>query len=461
MAANPVKQTPPRAVGSVPIVALSALELRDRIASGELRAEQVAEAYLEQIRLREPQVQAFAWHDPAYVMYQATEADRFRGAGRPIGPLHGVPIALKDIIDTARIPTENGAALDKGRVPSKDAVIVARLKQAGAIILGKTVTTELAFLAPGVTTNPVNAAHTPGGSSQGSAAAVAAFMAPLAVGTQTGGSIIRPASFCGVVGFKPTFGAIARTGILPQSQTLDTVGVFARSAADAALLAEVLYGADAGDPQSVAGPFPRLLDLTLTPPPVAPTFAFLRPIGWDQADPQLHAAFAELTEALGERCFEIELPEDFARGNAMREVINFAEMARAYYRYGQASDLLAPETLEALKKGNATMARDYLAALDWQRVLSGGLDKVFERADVILTPAALGPASAGLASTGSAVFNGLWSLLGTPAVTVPLFESEEGLPMGVQLVAARHMDGRLLRSARWLTEWAQAPEVGN
>ncbi len=444
--------------GSVPIVALSALDLRDRIAGGELRAAQVAEAYLEQIRLREPQVQAFAWIDPDYVMHQATEADRFRATGRPIGPLHGVPVALKDIIDTARIPTENAAALDKGRVPTKDAVIVERLKRAGAILLGKTVTTELAYLAPGRTTNPANPAHTPGGSSQGSAAAVAAHMTPLAIGTQTGGSVIRPASFCGVVGYKPTFGAIARTGILPQSQSLDTVGVFARTATDAALLAEVIWGADAGDPQSISQPFPRLVAIAQDKPPVAPTFAFLRPHGWDKADPQVHAAFAELSEALGDQCFEVELPEEFSRGLAWREVINHAEMARAYFRYGEASDLLAPETIEALQKGNATLARDYLTALDWQQALSGGLDKLFDRCDAILTPAALGPAPAGLGSTGSAIFNGLWTLIGTPAVTLPLFEAEDGLPMGVQMVAARHRDGRLLRTANWLMDWAERPE---
>ncbi len=456
MASKPNTQTLLRAAGSVPIVALSALQLRDRIASGELSAVKVAEAYLEQIRLREPQVRAFAWFDPGFVLHQAREADRFRAAGRPIGPLHGVPVALKDIIDTARIPTENGAALDKGRVPDKDAVIVARLKAAGAIILGKTITTELAYLAPGPTTNPANAAHTPGGSSQGSAAAVAAHMTPLAVGTQTGGSVIRPASFCGVVGYKPTFGAIPRTGILPQSQSLDTVGVFARSVEDAALLADVLYGEDDGDTHSIAMPFPRLLATAQTPPPVTPTFAMLRPFGWDQADPQMQAAFAELTEALGVRCFEVDLPEEFSRGLPMREVINAAEMARAYFRYGEAPDLLAPETIKALQTGNGILARDYLAALDWQRVLTGGLGKLFERADAILTPAALGPAPVGLTSTGSPLFNGLWTLIGTPALTLPLFEADGGLPMGVQMVGARHMDGRLLRSARWLMEWAAA-----
>ncbi|NNU80865.1 amidase [Halovulum dunhuangense] len=434
---------------------LDACTLRDRIASGALRAVQLAEAYLERVKEREPQVQAFAWHDPEFVMHQARELDRFRATGRAIGPLHGIPVALKDVIDTVRIPTENGTVLDQGRIPVTDAFVVAQLKKAGAIIMGKTVTTELAFLSPGKTVNPHDPAHTPGGSSSGSAAAVAAGMVPLAVGTQTGGSVIRPAAFCGVTGFKPSFGLIPRTGVLMQSHTLDTLGVFARTPADAALLADALAGYDALDKATSMDPHPRLLDTTLTEPPVKPTLAFVRPPGWADAEPQTRAAIEELAEALGEQAFWVDLPPAFNEAAALRERINFAEMAKYYYRYArQGLDKLAPVTREAIEKGSAITARDYLAALDWREVLHAGLGEIFERCDAIVTPAAPGPAPEGLGSTGNAIFNGLWTYVGTPSVTVPLLQAENGLPMGVQLCGPRSGDARLLRTARWLVGWA-------
>ena len=211
------------------LAGLGAVELRDRIARGALKAVDLAEALIARIAETEPELRAWAWHDPAFVRAQAEALDDQRGTGRPIGPLHGVPVGMKDIIDTARIPTENGTPLDAGRVPGRDAAVVERLRAAGALILGKTVTTELAFMEPPRTRNPAAPGRTPGGSSSGSAAAVAAGQVPLAVGTQTGGSVIRPAAFCGVVGFKPSFGAISRAGILAQSPSLDTVGVFAGS----------------------------------------------------------------------------------------------------------------------------------------------------------------------------------------------------------------------------------------
>jgi Asp-tRNA(Asn)/Glu-tRNA(Gln) amidotransferase A subunit family amidase len=362
-------------------------------------------------------------------------------------------VALKDIIDTAKIPTENGCPLDAGRVPVKDATIVSRLRAAGAVIMGKTVTTELAYMQAGKTRNPLNPAHSPGGSSSGSAAAVADGMVPLAIGTQTGGSVIRPASYCGITGFKPSFGAIPRGGILMQSPTLDTVGVFARSAADAALLAEVLFGHDVDDTATAPEPVPQLLQVALSDPPLKPVFAFVKPPGWDNADPQLHAAFEELVSALGDQVFEAPLPNAFDQAAEVRERINFAEMARCYYRYARTTDALGPRTQEALNKGNAILARDYLAALDWADVLYAGLGEIFDRCDAILCPAATGPAPEGLDFTGSAIFNGLWTLAGTPAVTVPAFTAENGLPMGVQMVAARGNDARLLRTANWFQRW--------
>lgn len=449
-----------KAKGPNPILALSAVALRDRLAQGAMRAVDLVQACLDQIAAREPQVQAWAWLDSDHVLKQAKALDAHRATGRAIGPLHGLPVALKDIIDTRRIPTENGTEIDAGRVPSDDAFIVERLRAAGAIIMGKTVTTEMAFMHPGKTRNPHNSDHTPGGSSSGSAAAVASLMVPLAIGTQTGGSIIRPAAYCGVVGFKPTFGAIPRTGILAQSPSLDTVGVFARSLEDAALLCEVLFSHHPADKASEVTPPPRLLKTALAAPPVKPVIAFVRPPGWDEADPQTHLAMKELTDALGKQCFEAILPNAFDQAREIRERINFAEMSKCYFTYERrGSDRLSSVMQEAMRAGKDIPARDYIAALDWPDVLYAGLSEIFERCDAILTPSALGPAPMGLESTGSALFNGLWTLCRTPAVTLPLLEADNGLPMGIQLIGRRGDDARLLRTARWLAEQITSPEL--
>jgi Asp-tRNA(Asn)/Glu-tRNA(Gln) amidotransferase A subunit family amidase len=437
------------------LLSLGAVELRDRLASGALDAVTLVEACLARIEAREGEVRAWAHLDPEFARHQAKAMDAVRRSGRPIGPLHGLPVALKDVIDTKRIPTENGCVLDAGRVPMKDARIVESLKSAGAIILGKTVSTELAFLHPGSTRNPHNLAHTPGGSSSGSAAAVADGMVPLAVGTQTGGSVIRPASFCGITGFKPSFGAIPRTGILMQSHTLDTVGVFAADPSGAALLAEVLFGHDPGDPATAPAPFPALSRTAASAPPLPPVFAVVRPPGWERAHDDMKEALAGLEEALGEQAFSVQLPDLFAEAAAQRERINFAEMSRYYYHYERdGAAQLSDVTRETIRKGAAMPARDYLAALDWPRILNAALDEIFSRCDAILCPAATGPAPDGLESTGDAIFNGLWTLCGTPAVTVPILTAHSGLPMGVQLVAGRGDDARLLRTARWLYDWA-------
>jgi Asp-tRNA(Asn)/Glu-tRNA(Gln) amidotransferase A subunit family amidase len=439
--------------GAASLAGLGAVELRDRLAAGALRAADLAEALIARIAETEPELQAWAWFEPDFVRAQARALDARRATGRPVGPLHGVPVGLKDIIDTARMPTENGTPLDAGRMPARDAFVVQRLKAAGALVMGKTAATELGFLHPAPTRNPVNPAHTPGGSSSGSAAAVAAGQVPLAVGTQTGGSVIRPAAFCGTVGFKPSFGAIPRTGILAQSPSLDTVGVFARSVPDAALLADVLFGHDPLDPATAAAPPPRLLDTATSRPPLPPIFALVRPPGWDDAAPETRAALEELAELLGEQCFEAPLPNAFDQAAEVRERINFAEMAKCYYGYERRGrEQLSAVMRDTLDAGKAILARDYIAALDWPEVLYAGLAEIFERCDAILAPAAPGPAPHGLESTGSAIFNGLWTLVGTPAVTLPLFEADNGLPMGVQLIGRRGDDGRLLRTARWLTE---------
>ena len=449
------------AADRIAIVAMPATALRDRISAGALTAEAVARAFLAQIEAREPEVGAWAYLDEEDVIAQARRLDAARRSGRPLGALHGLPVAIKDIVDVAGMPTGNGTSLDAGAVAREDAGLVARMRAEGAVILGKTVTAELAYLHPGPTRNPANAAHTPGGSSQGSAAAVAARMAPLAVGTQTGGSVIRPASYCGVVGLKPTFGRIPRTGVTRQSPSLDTVGVFAATVADAAMLADAIVGFDPRDAATRPAPAPRLLETALSRPPVPPTLALVRLPGLEaRLHPDMRAALDELAASLGDHCFEVTLPAMFEQAAEARERINLAEMARFYDHYHRrGADALSPTLRAAIERGQAISARDYLAALDWPDILAAGLDEVLSRADAILAPAATGPAPEGLASTGDAVFNGLWTLARVPAVTLPLFSSAAGLPMGAQLVGRRDDDARLLRTARWLDERLAAAGV--
>ena len=402
-------------------------------------------------------IEAWAFLDPEHARAQAKQADAIRRAGRPIGPLHGVPVGVKDIIDTSDMPTENGTVLDQGRQPTKDAAVVARLRAAGAVILGKTVTTELAYYAPNKTKNPHDPDRTPGGSSSGSAAAVASGMAPLAIGTQTNGSVIRPASFCGVVGYKPTWGLIPRTGVLAQSFHLDTIGTFGRSVADAAMLADCLIGHDAGDSATAPIAHQKLLEAAQSKPPLPPLFAFVKTPVWDQAEDSTKEAFAELANLLGDAVDDAPLPEVFAEGHALQRRLMTAGFAHNLGRYERSGrDKLSRHMQDAIDEGREIRAHDYLAAVDWTLVLNAGLDQIFKRYDAILAPSAPGAAPPGLESTGNPAFCTLWTLCGTPAISLPLLKDENGLPLGVQLVGPRGGDARLMRTAAWLAETVNA-----
>jgi Asp-tRNA(Asn)/Glu-tRNA(Gln) amidotransferase A subunit family amidase len=361
-----------------------------------------------------------------------------------------VPVGIKDIIDTADMPTEHGCAAFKGRQPAEDAACITALKRAGAIVLGKTVTTELATHVPSRTRNPVNPDHTPGGSSSGSAAAVAAGMVPIAVGTQTGGSVIRPAAFCGIYGFKPTFGVIPRTGVLTQSSTLDTIGVFGRSIEDVALAADALQAHDARDPASLSTSHPRLLATVTEDWPLPPLFAFVKTHAWTQTDAVTQEAFGELVEELGGQITEVSLDSTTERGLAAAKTVQDAEMAANYGEILDRSPGLVSESLAArIEQGRRVRAIDYYDALNARERFYANVRQVFLEYGTILTPAALGPAPTDLGTTGDPVFCGFWTYLGVPAVTLPLLEAG-GMPMGVQLVGPRRDDGRLLRNARSL-----------
>jgi Asp-tRNA(Asn)/Glu-tRNA(Gln) amidotransferase A subunit family amidase len=422
------------------------------IRDGAISSAQLVDACLARVREVDGEVQAWAFLDPDHALAQAHAADEWRRGGRPTGPLHGVPVGIKDIIDTADMPTENGSVLYRGRTPSRDASVVAMLRGAGAVIMGKTVTTEFATRAPGKTRNPHNPAHTPGGSSSGSAAAVAAGMVPLALGSQTNGSTVRPASFCGVYGFKPTHGLIPRHGMFRLSRTLDHVGLFARTIEDVALLAEQLAGHDERDPDSRPRPRVPYRDVAAEEPPLPPMLAFVKTPRWDRAADDTREAFAELMDHLGGRVEELDLSDAAEAAFEWHRVIMEAEMASNLGReWEQGRARLSASLRAQLERGRDVRARDYLRALARIPELDESFEELFsQRYDAILTLAAAGTAPPGLDSTGDPVFCTLWTLCGMPALNVPLMQGANGLPLGVQLVGPRHGDARLLRTARWL-----------
>jgi len=429
----------------------SATEATGLIRDGKISSVELVEACLARIRDVDERVQAWAFLDPELALAQARAADEFRLSGQAIGALHGVPVGLKDIIDTADMPTENGSVLHAGRTPSRDAAVVSRLREAGAIVMGKTVTTEFATRTPGKTRNPHDPGHTPGGSSSGSAAAVAAGMVPLALGSQTTGSTIWPGSFCGVYAFKPTHGLISRRGMFQLSRSMDHVGLFARTIEDVALLLESLVGYDEGDPDT--RPIARVpyREIAAAEPPLPPTFAFVKTPRWERVEPDAKDAFAELIERLGDRVEEVELvqAEDAYRWH---ETISGPEVAlnlRREWEHGR--DGLSKALQGRIERGRAVPGHEYLAARARVPSFVAALTELFEqRYDAIITPSAAGTAPKGLETTGDPVFCTLWTLAGTPALNVPLMQGANGLPLGVQLVGPRHGDARLLRTARWL-----------
>jgi Asp-tRNA(Asn)/Glu-tRNA(Gln) amidotransferase A subunit family amidase len=433
------------------LVHLTASEAGAEIARGAISAEDYTRACLERIEALDGEIKAFAHLDREHALAQARGLDERRTQGRPIGPLHGVPVAIKDIIDTADYPTELGSPLAAGRRPWNDATVVTKLRAAGAVIIGKTVTTEFAYFHPGATRNPHDHGRTPGGSSSGSAAAVAAQMVPLALGSQTNGSVIRPAAFCGVFAIKPTHGLVSRAGVLPLSRKLDHIGAFARSLGDLALILEVIAGHDPADPDTEPFAAPDFRALQREPPPLPPRFAFVRTPVWDKADAQTKAAFEELAAALGSAIEPVDLPPSWTEAWEIHRTIMATDMA-----HNLAPFVARGEPSEALRKllahGRGVTAVDYLSALAKVPRYTASLAETFDAYDAILTPATPGVAPKGLGSTGDPAFCTLWTLTGLPALSLPLLAGEGALPLGAQLVGPLGHDGRLLRTATALIE---------
>jgi Asp-tRNA(Asn)/Glu-tRNA(Gln) amidotransferase A subunit family amidase len=366
-------------------------------------------------------------------------------------------VGIKDIFDTRDMPTENGTVLHAGRTPTEDATAVALLRAAGAVIMGKTVTTELAVYSPGKTRNPHDPNHTPGGSSSGSAAAVAAEMVPLAIGSQTNGSVIRPAAYCGVYGYKPTRGLVSLYGALAQSGPLDSIGMFAHTIEDLALIAEQLMVYDGRDPSQ----FPRaravLTDIVAQQPPTTPRIAFVKTPVWPKADAETQEAFTRFTQMLGSHVTEVELPDFFNKAIDCHSAIMLPDLAKSFAgEYERGRDQLSTTLRNMIEDGQKRLAVDYNMALEQARRFYQSLQQLFGGYDVILTPATTGTAPRGLEATGSPIFCTLWTLTGVPAISLPLLKGANGLPLGVQLVSARGDDARLLRTARWLAKHAAA-----
>jgi len=421
------------------------------VREGVLSSVEVVEACLKQIDLHEENIGAWAFIDPELVLEQARQADEARHRGLALGALHGIPVGIKDIIDTADMPTENGTVLHSGRTPAADASLVAQLRTAGAIIMGKTVTAELATAHPGKTRNPHNIEHSPGGSSSGSAAAVAADMVPLAVGTQTGGSVIRPASFCGIYGYKPSFGLISRYRVLSQSPCLDTIGVFGRSLEDLALIGETLMGFDARDQAMRPRARPQLGVTMAEEPPMEPYLAFVRTPVWDEAEETTKDAFKELVDHVSKHVDILELPALFNDAHTVHATIMVADIAKSYARlYRDGRDKLSPVLCQTIEQGQKILAVDYNTALERVVEFDEAFDDIFVEYDAILTPAAVGEAQVFDDTTGNPVFCKLWTLCGTPAINLPVLQGPNGLPIGAQIVSQKGDDARLFRTARWL-----------
>ena len=417
---------------------LSATAVFAAISSGDCSAEDVTRACLARIDAREADVGAFEYLDPAYAIEQAKVLDN----GPIRGLLHGVPIGVKDIMDTFDMPTGWGFEPYSGRTAERDAGAVALCRQAGAVILGKTVTSEFAAFYPRKTRNPHNIGHTPGVSSMGAAAGAADFMFPVGFGTQTGGSIIRPAACCGVIGYKPTFDDLPLDGVMVLGQMLDTLGFLTRDLRDCTLMRAALLGDSPDIPPRAENDPPRV--------------AFVRTKFWNEADPIVHtvteSAVAALTAA-GAVVDEPEMPEGFDDlGDAHATIMPVGSAQARAYEYEIYSDEMSEVFREHVEQGRATDYADYDRAVTLTRGCRTAIDDLFDKYDVFITPSVPGEAVKGVFPTGDAMFNRFWTLLHVPLVHLPVSTGPQGLPVGIQLVGRHGADRNLLSTAQWVLD---------
>jgi Asp-tRNA(Asn)/Glu-tRNA(Gln) amidotransferase A subunit family amidase len=429
--------TSPAPTTATDLNGLSATAAAELIARRRISAEDLVRASIERISRREGAIHAWAALDFDHALAQARTLDN----GPSRGPLHGIPVGIKDVLDTADFPTQMGSPVYAGYRTRADASCVAMLRAAGAVILGKTVTCEFAGPAPGPTHNPHDPERTPGGSSSGSGAAVADDMVPLALGTQTGGSVLRPSSFCGIVGFKPTFGTVNRMGLKFAAESLDTIGLMARQVEDIALALGVLTQ--------------RTLALAEIEPP---RVGVCRTSLWEKTQPESRFALehaAKVTDAAGARIEEVALPEAFGELSEARDIINNVERARSLaWEWAHHRDAISPQMARAIELGRQIPGDRYHAILQFAENCRTELDRLFERFDVLLAPCVNGEAPVGLGYAGDPSLQGLWTLLHVPTLSLPAVRGPHGMPVGVQVVARRYADLKLLNVARWLAETA-------
>ena len=430
---------------------LTAAQAARAIAGRQITAVELAEACLDRIAALDDGLKAWVYVDRDTVLADARAADAVVADRQPLGPLHGVPVGMKDIYYTAGIPTRAGSEVYKDFVPDYDAASLTLLKRAGALMLGKAVTTEFACLDPSPTFNPWNAAHTPGGSSSGSAVAVAARMCPAAMGSQTVGSVLRPAAYNGVVGFKPTFGRVSRRGVVPVSWNLDTVGWLVRTVEDAALLLQVMAGPDGLDPVSSREPVGDYLSAIAEPAP--PRVGLLRRYFYENADAETRRHLDGVAESLaqaGAEIAELPMPDSIETAFDDQRLIMSVEAA-AFHEpmYRRQAEDYQPRLRAMLADGLATDGIVYARALERRRTFIDDMQKLSQQCDALLTPATPAPAQADRTNTGDPSFQGPWTSCGLPAIALPSGLAESGLPLGIQLVASPFAEARLLAAAAW------------
>ena len=438
------------------IFSLSLEELAEKIKSGQLSSVEVCEKYIDRIKKFEKDVKAWAHFDKKVLLEKATEADEHRKAGKPTGSLHGVPIAVKDIIGTVDMPTECGTVIRKGKSYSQNAEIIDLLHASGAIVMGKTATSELAYLGPPATTNPHDKNRTPGGSSSGSAASVASFMAPASIGSQTGGSVIRPASYCGVVGYKPSYGLISRNGVLRTSFSLDQIGMFGRKVEDVAMLAKVLIKKDKYDASTIHYSTENILSETKKGPIFEPKFIFYKTDHWKIIDKKSRESFEYFIKSFKKNIEIFDTPSYFKDIHKYHQIIHETDLANNFsVYYKKFKKKLSKYMQDAISNGNKYTAKEYAEAIDFMKRSYESYEEVFEDYHGVLSPSSPGVAPKGLKSTGTAEFNKVWSYLGTPCISLPLLEGENNLPLGVQLIGNKYDDHRFLGVAKWLEKECQ------
>lgn len=408
---------------------------------------------LDRIEETDGEYQAWSYLDRDHALAQAQKSDDQRRRGKPLGDLHGIPVGVKDIFDTSDMPTERGSEIYRGRVTDDDAAVVEKLREAGAVVLGKTVTTELAWMHPAATCNPVNPQFTPGGSSSGSAVAVALGQVPLAIGSQTGGSVIRPAAYCGVCGVKPSRGIISRRGALHTSSTLDQVGVFAANPGDAALLIDALGGFDRADSMSYLAPRPRCAEGFHAEVPIEPNFAWIEMPYSDRYSDAVREGSLELIEALGIRVERIPAPASFAVLIEAHKVIYDYEIYRALATERKHAELISETFKSNMARAADRSEAQYKEAVEIHDAAVQWFAEFFNDFDAILTPSAPAEPPRLEQGTGDAICCVIWTLCGLPCISLPLLEGKDKLPIGVQLVGAYNEDDRLFRTSRWLLDY--------